>query len=71
MGGWDRHRCTHLGAARLLQVHRRILQQWEGLKAAPAGSIKNRIYRLVWSVQCARDVVAQHLDMTECRGGLR
>ena len=31
--------------ARCMQVHRRILKQWEDLKAAPAGSIKSRIHR--------------------------
>jgi hypothetical protein len=37
--------CTLASLAWCVQVHRRILKQWEDLKAAPAGSIKSRIHR--------------------------
>jgi hypothetical protein len=40
------HELAPAPAPRCMQVHRRILKQWEDLKAAKAGSIKNRIYRL-------------------------
>lgn len=48
---------ARLGQAGLLQeVHRRILKQWEGLKQAPEGSIKHRLYRLAQGVLDQEDV---------------